>query len=114
MPLGSMWRRGYFPIDSVHVGANTYGPLKVIPLNQYDGQLYIGAFCSISGGVTFLLGGEHDYHNVSTYPFKACYLQEGEATASPLNCVRRKYLTTKIITAKCRVIHIKALPLLFR
>ena len=74
-----MWRRGYFPIDSVHVGANSYGPLRVIPFSQYDGQLYIGAFCSIAGGVTFLLGGEHDYRNVSTYPFKAYYLQEGEA-----------------------------------
>ena len=61
------------------MGANTYGPIRVEQFSQYDGQLYIGAFCSIAYNVTFLLGGEHDYRNVSTYPFKAYYLHEEEA-----------------------------------
>ena len=73
------WYEKYFPIDRVHVGANSYGPIRVEQFSQNDGQLYIGAFCSIASGVTFLLGGEHDYRNVSTYPFKFYYLHEAEA-----------------------------------
>lgn len=73
------WYEIDFPIERVHVGAETYGPLRVLQFSQYDGQLYIGSFCSIAAGVTFLLGGEHDYRNVTTYPFKAYYLHETEA-----------------------------------
>lgn len=73
------WNEQYFPVDKVHVGANSYGPIRVKQFSPNDGQLYIGAFCSIAANVTFLLGGEHDYRNVSTYPFKAYYLHEAEA-----------------------------------
>lgn len=68
-----------FPINKVHVGKYSYGPLRVIPYSEYDSDLYIGNFCSIAGNVTFLLGGEHQYNYISTYPFKAIFLREGEA-----------------------------------
>lgn len=68
-----------FPLDKVHVGEYTYGPLRVIPYSIYDADLYIGNFCSIASDVCFLLGGEHDYHHLSTYPFKAMLLGQDEA-----------------------------------
>ena len=50
------------------VGKWTYG----IPEIKYDhkgGNLEIGAFCSIAGGVQILLGGNHRLDWVTTYPF---------------------------------------------
>ena len=32
--------------------------------------MVIGSYCSIAEGVQFLLGGEHEVHTISTYPFK--------------------------------------------
>lgn len=68
-----------FPLSKVRVGNYTYGFLRVIPYSVYDANLYIGNFCSIASGVCFLLGGEHDYHYLSTYPFKAMLLGQDEA-----------------------------------
>lgn len=68
-----------FPLGKIHVGEYTYGPLRVIPYSIYDADLYIGKFCSIASDVCFLLGGEHNYHHLSTYPFKAMLLGQDEA-----------------------------------
>lgn len=68
-----------FPIDKVRVGNYTYGPLRVMSYGISDGCLYIGNFCSIARDVCFLLGGEHDYRNMSTYPFKHFFRGESEA-----------------------------------
>ncbi|WP_455669588.1 CatB-related O-acetyltransferase [Phocaeicola sp.] len=70
-----------FPLSKVHVGKYTYGPLRVIAYSIYDANLYIGNFCSIASEVCFLLGGEHDYHYLSTYPFKAMLLGQDEAVS---------------------------------
>lgn len=59
-----------FPLERVSVGKHTYGGLHVVPYNKYDGNLKIGSYCSIARNVQFLLGGNHDYLRVSTYPFK--------------------------------------------
>lgn len=48
-----------FPIDKVSVGINTYGSLNVSYYGNTKEKLIIGNYCSISGGVKFLLGGEH-------------------------------------------------------
>ena len=68
--VGHKWNESPFPLDKVHVRNYTYGSLNVTQYSQFDGQLYIGHFCSIAPEVRFLLGGEHDYRNISTYPFK--------------------------------------------
>ncbi len=34
-----------------------------------NGELHVGKFCQIADGVKILLGGEHSWRNVSTYPF---------------------------------------------
>lgn len=54
------------------IGEWTYGSPEILDFND-GGTLKIGRFCSISEGVTILLGGEHRYDWVTTYPFsKVC------------------------------------------
>ncbi len=63
------------------IGDWTYGSPKVLSFLN-GGTLKIGRFCSISTGVTILLGGEHRYDWVTTYPFKVvCH----EARAFPIH-----------------------------
>jgi len=44
--------------------------LHVVDFTPEDVKLVIGSYCSIAEGVQFLLGGEHEVHTISTYPFK--------------------------------------------
>lgn len=60
-----------FPSDKVHVGNYTYGGIQCIQYTGDEKGLFIGHFCSIANGVKFLLGGDHDYYKLSTYPFEA-------------------------------------------
>ena len=57
-------------ISRIHVGKKTYGTLHVVDFTPEDVKLVIGSYCSIAAGVQFLLGGEHEVHTISTYPFK--------------------------------------------
>ena len=68
-----------FPIDQVSIGNNTYGMINPHIYGNTTNHLSIGAFCSIAENVHFLFG-EHDYHRISTYPFKKYMLglQEDE------------------------------------
>lgn len=68
-----------FPLTKVKVGKETYGPLKVLSYGNENESLVIGNYCSIATGVTFLLGGEHDYQKLSNYPFKYHIQKENEA-----------------------------------
>lgn len=66
-------------ISKITVGNGTYG---VIDIKTYGGQncnLKIGSYCSIANDTVFILGGEHDYNKISTYPFKAKFLEESES-----------------------------------
>lgn len=59
--------RDEFP--DYEIGVGSYAPhLNVI---QYDSdkKLIVGNYCSIAAGVEILLGGEHRYETISTYPF---------------------------------------------
>lgn len=53
----------------VLVGKNTYGKLNIHYSCGKDEKLLIGNNCSISGSCHFLLGGEHKYTCISTFPF---------------------------------------------
>lgn len=66
-------------INKIHVEEGSYGILKVISYGEKDGELYIGKYCSIARETTFLLGGEHEYKNIFSYPFKKRFLNEDEA-----------------------------------
>ncbi|EGP5048105.1 CatB-related O-acetyltransferase [Enterococcus faecium] len=64
-----------FPFEKVTVGDMTYGRLFVKTFNNCEEKLIIGSFCSI-GNAQFLLGGEHDTHCISTFPWGLyCYGQ---------------------------------------
>ena len=57
-------------ISKVIVGKKTYGELHVTDWSPSDTKLRIGSYCSIAPNVRFLLGGEHNLHTITTYPFK--------------------------------------------
>lgn len=60
----------FFPIENVQVGRHTYGPLNLIWLAK-EASVRIGHYCSIGPEVRFLVGGEHDYRRISTWPFQS-------------------------------------------
>lgn len=66
--------RNLFDFDKVTVGNATYGPLNVQEWGHADEHLSIGHYVSIAEGVTFLLGGNHPYNGVTTFPVKVKYL----------------------------------------
>lgn len=69
-PENSTRAGNIFPIEKVQVGKHSYGILNVHSYNQEDEHLSIGAYCSIADRTEFMLGGEHDYKTMFTYPFK--------------------------------------------
>jgi virginiamycin A acetyltransferase len=58
-------------IKLISVGEGTYGMINAFSFGSKDEALKIGNYCSIAPGVKFLLGGEHNYNLLTTYPFKA-------------------------------------------
>ena len=68
-----------FPIEKVHVGDCSYGPLKVYSYDNPQEQLQIGSFCSIAPDVSFFLGGEHRTDTVSSFPIWTHYLGHEKA-----------------------------------
>lgn len=66
-------------ISKIEVGMETYG---IIDIKTYGGEnciLKIGNYCSIANDTVFILGGEHEYKHISTYPFKAKFLETPES-----------------------------------
>lgn len=57
-------------VDIISVGKETYGPIYVESWGAENEGLIIGSYCSISIGVKFILGGNHFYNTITTYPFK--------------------------------------------
>lgn len=66
--------RNLFDFDKVSVGQATYGPLNIHEWGHPDERLTIGHYVSISEGVTFLLGGNHPYQGITTFPVKVKFL----------------------------------------
>lgn len=64
-----------FPLESVKVGKYTYGKLNFIWMTNFA-NVKIGNYCSIAPEVKFLVGGEHDYRRVSTFPFQTLVYNE--------------------------------------
>jgi acetyltransferase-like isoleucine patch superfamily enzyme len=57
-------------IGCISAGNGSYGPLNVWAFGSPSECLYIGHYCSIAPEACFILGGNHDYETVSTYPFR--------------------------------------------
>lgn len=63
--------KNIFPIFQVEIGIGTYGDIDILKHTDSSEKLRIGNFCSIAPNVQFILGSEHPYHYISTFPFKA-------------------------------------------
>mgnify|MGYP002673274138 FL=1 len=63
-------------ISCVTVGKGSYGTINVQNSSQMLNTLKIGHYCSVGQNVVFLLGVEHDYKHLSTYPFKVKFCGE--------------------------------------
>lgn len=57
-------------VSKIEIGDYTYGGIDAESFGCENAHLTIGKFCSIAQNVRFILDGEHNYKNVSTYPFK--------------------------------------------
>lgn len=68
-----------FKLEAVQVGQGTYGNLYVVSRDYQDVKLIIGNYCSIAGGVKFLLSGNHQYDIISTYPYELLILKNFKA-----------------------------------
>lgn len=66
-------------IERIKVGRGTYGYIDVLTYGNTKSNLYIGNYCSIADKCIFMLGGEHRYDGISTYPFKAKYMNQRES-----------------------------------
>jgi acetyltransferase-like isoleucine patch superfamily enzyme len=62
--------KNVFDISQVKIGRYTYGGISVLKHSNSDEKLYIGDFCSIAPNVQFILGSDHKYNCISTFPFK--------------------------------------------
>ena len=65
-----------FPMDKVSVGKYTYGNLIIRSWDGANERLTIGNFCSIADNVTFLMGGEHDYSRLLSFPYDAFFVSK--------------------------------------
>lgn len=75
--------------NKVTVGEKTYGPICAFYSENPIEQLTIGNYCSIGSGVIFLLGSEHPYKGLSTFPFKVkCAGYSNEATSKGPICLK--------------------------
>ena len=77
-----VYPKNIFPIDKVIVGKYSYGPLTVYSWGAENKMLKIGNLVSIAEGVKFILGGNHYYTTISTYPFKVKFLGEAREAYS--------------------------------
>ena len=59
-----------YPINNIKIGKGTYGDLNIRAYNK-NGKITIGNYCSIADKVEFLVGGDHNYKRISTYPFQS-------------------------------------------
>lgn len=59
-------------INRIQIGVGTYGDINASILGD-KGNLIIGNYCSIAGGVQFLVSADHYTTTLTTYPFKVKY-----------------------------------------
>lgn len=60
-----------YDVSKIVVGRNTYGRLNVMGWGHPCEFLDIGNYVSIADNVTFILGGNHQYTGITTYPISA-------------------------------------------
>ncbi len=70
--FGSIYMARNSRYAAYEIGEWTYGKPTVMTWNE-GAILKIGRFCSISEGVVIMLGGEHRYDWVTTFPFNYAF-----------------------------------------
>lgn len=80
--LGNIVPLNQDSFDKIRIGSNSYGDINAKLFSSQNERLIIGNRCSIASGVQFLLGGEHKYTCVTTYPYKALDLNMGDEAIS--------------------------------
>ena len=68
----------FFPINCVTVGNYSYGKLNIHYWDEKKEKLTLGNYVSIANGVKFILGGNHSFNTLSTYPFKINVLESDQ------------------------------------
>ena len=58
-----------FDENKIIVGKRSYGKIDVRMYGNLNEKLQIGNYCSIAPNTLFLLGGNHNYKTISTFPF---------------------------------------------
>lgn len=66
------------------VGKSSYGTLNIAMNNNESEALFIGSYCSISNCSKFLLGGEHNFNYISTYPILEMQRKISAKTKGPI------------------------------
>ena len=67
-------------LSAVTIGNKTYGKINYVYWGAAQEGLEIGSYCSIADEVVFLLGGNHEYDHITTFPFKVlCFNEPREA-----------------------------------
>lgn len=64
---------GFIDFNKVTAGRRSYGGLELWIFGNAGESLTIGNFVSIADDVKFLLGGNHPYQGISTFPFLTKY-----------------------------------------
>ena len=72
----------FYLSDNVKIGFNTYGTINIGYSGNEKEKLIIGSNVSIAADVKFLLGGEHNYHCITTYPFAVKKLKKSSDSLS--------------------------------
>lgn len=65
-------------INKMTCGKGTYGKIQIEFYGAEDEELIIGSYCSIAPGVQIILGGNHVYTYVSTFPFDTFFFNKRE------------------------------------
>ncbi|WP_201029897.1 CatB-related O-acetyltransferase [Latilactobacillus curvatus] len=68
--------KNIFPQKIISIGNYTYGGIKIDYWGTQIERLEIGNFCSIAPDVRFILGGNHNYHTLTTYPVNVKFFNE--------------------------------------
>ncbi|KAA0083847.1 glycosyltransferase [Trinickia soli] len=72
-------------LSRVSVGRKSYGSLGLVDFGNERERLTIGSFVSIADDVKFILGGNHPFGGLSSFPFVAKYRGQVEAqTKGPI------------------------------
>lgn len=67
-----------FDLNKVTVGKYTYGIINAWTWGKREEHLSIGHFCSIADDVVFLLGGNHNYTGITTFPCRVKFMGHAE------------------------------------